>query len=86
MNESDPEVRKEVVTFTTQSSRSYGLGAERFSRFSSLHLLQRAIANLIVLVKGFIRRRNGTQESEGQTPGSTKKATRLRNPTAKELQ
>ena len=86
VNESDPEVRKEVVAFTTQSSRSYGLGAERFSRFSSLHLLQRAIANLIVLVKEFIRRRNGTQESEGQTPGSTKKATGLRNPTAKELQ
>ena len=51
LNVSDPEVRKEIVAFTTQSSKRCGLGAERFSRFSSLHSLQRAIANLIVSVK-----------------------------------
>ena len=83
---SDPEVRKEVVAFTTQSSKRCGLGAERFSCFSSLHSLQRAIANLIVSVKEFKRRKNGAQESKGRGPGITKNATRLRNPTAKELQ
>ena len=86
LNESDPEVRKEVAAFTTQSSKRCGLGAERFSCFSSLYSLQRAIANLIVAVKEFKRRKNGAQESKDQRPGSTKKATRLRNPIAKELQ
>ena len=83
---SDPEVRKEVVAFTTQSSKRCGLRAERFSPFSSLHSLQHAIANLIVSVKEFKRRKNGTQESKGRGPGITKNATRLRNPTANELQ
>lgn len=86
LNESDPEVCKEVVAFTTQSSKRCGLGAERFSRFSSLCSLQRAIANLIVAVKEFKRRKNGAQESKDQGPGSTKKATRLRNSIVKELQ
>ena len=86
LNESDPEVHKEVAAFTTQSSKHCGLGAERFSCFSSLYSLQRAIANLIVAVKEFKRRKNGAQESKDQRPGSTKKATRLRNPIAKELQ
>jgi len=86
LNASDPEVRKEVVTFATQSSKRCGLGAERFSSFSSLHSLQRAIANLIVLVKEFKRRKNGVQEGKGRGPGSTKNATRLSNPTARELQ
>jgi len=65
LDASDPEVPKEVVTLVTQSSKRCGLGAERFSRFSSLHSLQRAIANLIVLVKEFKRRKNGVQESRG---------------------
>lgn len=86
LNESDPEVRKEVVAFTTQSSKRCGLGAERFPRFSSLYSLQRTIANLIVAVKEFKRRKNGAQESNDQGPGSTKKATRLRNSIVKELQ
>ena len=83
---SDPEVRKEVVAFTTRSSQHRGLGAERFSRFSSLHSLQRAIANLIVLVKEFKRRQNGVRESKGRGSGSANNASRLRNPTARELQ
>ena len=73
---SNPEVRKEVMAFTTRSSERCGLGAERFSRFSSLHSLQCAIANLIVFVK----------ESKGQGLGNTTNATRLRSLTAKELQ
>jgi hypothetical protein len=39
LNESDPEVCKEVLTSVTQSSKRCGLGAERFSRFSRLHSL-----------------------------------------------
>ena len=74
------------MTLTTESSKRCGLGAERFSCFSSLYSLQRAIVNLIVAVKEFKRRKNGAQESKDQRPGSTKKATRLRNPIAKELQ
>ena len=86
LNVSDPEVRKEIVAFTTRSGEQCGLGAERFSRFSSFNSLQRAIANLIVLIKESKRRKNRTQESKGRRSGNTKDATRLRNPTAKELQ
>ena len=59
--------------------------AKHTCRFSSLHSLQRVIANLIVLGKESKRRKNGAQESKGWGPGNTKDATRLRNPTAKEL-
>ena len=79
LNESDPEVRKDVITFSTQSSKRCGHGAERFLHFSSLHSLQRAIANLIVLVREFKRRKTGAQ-------GSAKNARHLRNPTITELQ
>ena len=83
---SDPEVRKEIVAFTTRTGKRCSLGAERFSCFSSLHSLQHAIANPIVLIKESERRKNGAQESKGRGSGNTKSATRLRNPTAKELQ
>ena len=61
ISEDDPEVRKEVSTFITQTNKRHGLGANRFSRFSSLSSLQRAIANLIVLVKEFKRRKFKTR-------------------------
>ena len=68
INEDDPKVRKEVSTYSTQTNTRHGLGADRFSRFSSLSSLQRAIAKLIVLVKEFKRRnsRPGRQESGSQ--------------------
>lgn len=50
--------RNPTVSLKTQTSERRSLGADRFSRFSSLHSLQRAIANLIVVVKEFKRRRN----------------------------
>lgn len=52
------EVRKDAVSLKTKTSERHSLGADRFSRFSSLHSLQRAIANLIIVVKEFKRRRN----------------------------
>ncbi|XP_022808364.1 uncharacterized protein LOC111345347 [Stylophora pistillata] len=47
----DPEVRSQVITYTTDVVTIPGLGAERFSRFSSFTSLRRALANLIVMVK-----------------------------------
>lgn len=85
-HESDPEVRKEVLTSVTQSSKRCGLGAERFSRFSRLHSLQRAIANLIVIVKVFKRRKASPQESKREKAIITKNRKQLRNSTAKKLQ
>ena len=67
LNESDPEVCKEVIAFITKSSKRCGLRAERFSCFSSLYSLQHAIANLIVAVKEFKRRKNGAQKKQGPT-------------------
>ena len=82
--EDDPEVRKEVLTLNTQTNKRRGLGAERFSRFSSLSSLRRAIANLIVLVKEF--KQSKIKERREQKPLTTKNESRLRNPTAMELQ
>lgn len=47
----DPEVRSQVTTYTADVVTVQGLGAERFSRFSSFTSLRRALANLIVMVK-----------------------------------
>ena len=82
--EDDPEVRKEVLTLNTQTNKRRGLGAERFSRFSSLSSLRRAIANLIVLVKEF--KQSKIKERREQKPLTTENESRLRNPTAMELQ
>ena len=83
INEDDPEVRKEVSIYSTQTNKRHGLGADRFSRFSSLSSLQRTIANLIVLVKELKRRRFETQETRERKPVTTKTELRLRNPTLK---
>ena len=55
LNEDDSEVRKDTISLKTQTSKHHGLGTNRFSRFSSLHSLQRAIENLIVVIKEFKR-------------------------------
>ena len=76
----DPEVCKEVLACATFAKKRHGLGTERFTRFSSLVSLQRAIANLIVVAKEFRRRR----VERGLRSSPTK--SRLRNPTVKELE
>lgn len=51
LKENDPEVRKDTISLKMQTSKRHGLETGRFSRFSNLHSLQRAIANLIVVIK-----------------------------------
>ena len=86
LNEDDPEVRKDVVSVKTQTSERRSLGAHRFSRFSSLHSLQRAIANLIIVVKEFKRRRNKDRRKIVSVVSRAKNTHFIRQPTAKELQ
>ena len=85
LDEHDPEVRKEVIACSIAVvKKSRGLGAKRFSRFSTLASLQRAIANLIVVVKEFKQPKEKLNTRKELR--STTKTNRLRNPTAKELQ
>ena len=63
INESDPELRKDVMTHKTKLSKCHmrGLGAERFSRFSKFSSLRRALANIIVRIRLFkLRKQEGT--------------------------
>lgn len=50
----DPEVHKEVLAHSIK--KRHGLSTERFSCFSCLASLQRAITNLIVMGKEFLQR------------------------------
>ena len=85
LDEQDPEVRKEITACSVAVvKKSRGFGAERFSRFSTLASLQRAIAKLVVVVKEFKRRKENLNTRRELR--STTKANRLRSPTAKELQ
>ena len=76
----DPEVRMEIATCATFTEKRHGLGTERFTRFSSLTSLQRAIANLIVVARKFRR-----PKELGKTRSPTMEG-RLRNPTVNELE
>ena len=76
----DPEVRKEISTPATLTKECQSLGTDRFTRFSSLASLQRAIANLIVVAREVRRRK---EQGELQSPATER---RLRNPTVKELE
>ena len=51
IDENDPEVRKQINTYATNSQKNPGLGSERFNRFSKWSSLLRAIANLITRAK-----------------------------------
>ena len=75
-----------TVSLKTQTSRHHGIGADRFTRFSSLYSLQRAIANLILVIKEFKRRKNKSQEKIDSKLSSNKNTHLLRQSTAKELQ
>ena len=76
----DPEVRRKISTCATLTEKRHGLGTERFTRFSSLSSLQRAIANLIVVARESSRRKDGGKLHKSTTEG------RLRNPTVQELE
>ncbi|CAB4020571.1 Hypothetical predicted protein [Paramuricea clavata] len=49
----DPEVRQEVKDHATSTQRAFGLGSERFNRFSEWSTFQRAIAKLVMRTKRF---------------------------------
>ena len=66
LNENDPEVRKDTKSLKTQATERHGLGTDRFSRFSSLRSLQRAIAHLIVVIKEFKWRKSTRQKTNGK--------------------
>ena len=83
LNESDPEVHKEVAAFTTVKQALWSKGSHVSQ--ASTHCSAPS-PTCHVAVKEFKQRKSGSQESKDQRPGSTKKATRLRNPIAKELQ
>ena len=86
LNENEPEVRKDPKSLKTQASERHGLGTDRFSRFSSLCSLQRAIAHLIVVVKEFKWRKSKGQKKIESRPPSSKNTPLTRQPTARELQ
>ncbi|XP_022790232.1 uncharacterized protein LOC111329735 [Stylophora pistillata] len=75
--EDDPEVQREVVAHASCIYKCRGLGAERFSRFSNLHSLKRAIARLIVKVKEFRRQKNEQRQPKARQT--------FRSPTANQL-
>ena len=60
LSASDPELRKAVfsASVNTREEEEVDLGAGRFKTFSSLKSLQRAVANLIVIVSEFKHRRD----------------------------
>ena len=86
LNENEPEVRKDPKSLKTQASERHGLGTDRFSRFSSLCSLQRAIAHLIVVVKEFKWRKSKGQKKIESRPPSSKNTPLTQQPTARELQ
>ena len=86
LNENDPEVRKETLSLKMQTIKHHGLGTNRFSRFSSLCSLQRAIANLIVVITEFKQRKNKNEKKILSKLPNSKNTQLTRQPTAKELQ
>ena len=76
----DPEVLREISTCAMLTEKRHGLGNERFTRFSTLTSLQRAIANLIVASRKFRRR---IDQGKLHTPTTE---SGLRNTTLQELE
>ena len=83
---SDPEVRKAVfnASVNTHEEEEPDLGAERFKKFSSLKSLQRAVANLIVIVREFQNRRDVKGERVNLRSKARNTQGKLRPPTVKE--
>ena len=83
---SDPEVRKAVLsaTVSTHEKEEPNLGAERFKKFSSLKSLQRAVANLIVIVREFKHRRDVKAERVILRSKARNTQGKLRPPTVEE--
>ena len=67
LDESDPEVKQEVVACITKSQSSQELGCTRFTRFSSWSSIKRAIARLILVIIEF-KKRNQEQPKKAANP------------------
>ncbi|KAK3752086.1 hypothetical protein QZH41_016992 [Actinostola sp. cb2023] len=89
VTENDPELRKDITICKTKfvNGKPRGLGTNRFSRFSSLASLQRAIASLIVKIKEFKCKRNDEDQAPNtqRKQGSPEPSSKLRSPTVEEL-
>jgi len=73
LSASDPKVPKGVLSakVTTNKCKESDLRTERFQKFSSLRSLQRAVANLIIVVREFKRRKDakaGGVNPRNETP------------------
>ena len=76
LNESDPEVKREVTTCATATHSPQTLGCERFKRFSSWSFLRRAIASLIAFIRKF-KERNQALSNKPVIPRPTPSAAEL---------
>ena len=76
LNESDPEVKREVITCATATHSPQSLGCERFKRFSSWSFLRRAIASLIAFIRKF-KERNQALSNKPVIPRPILSATEL---------
>ena len=72
------------ASVNTHEEEEAGLGAERFKKFSSLKSLQRAVANLIVIVREFKRRRDVKAERVNLRGKVRNTRDKLRPPTVEE--
>ena len=77
LNESDPELKRKVITCAAATHSPQSLGCERFKRFSSWTSLRRAIASLIVFIRKF-KERNQALSNKPVTPRPTPSASRTR--------
>ena len=86
LSTSDPEVRKGVLSakVKTDEDKELNLGAERFEKFSLLKSLQRAVANLIMVVRDFKHRRDATEGGINPRSEAPKVRGKLRRPTVEE--
>ena len=76
LSESDPEVKREVVTCATTTHSPQGLGCERFKCFSSWSSLRCAIPKLIVFIRKF-KERNQALSNKPVIPQPPLSATEL---------
>lgn len=64
LDESDPEVKREVTSYSTNTQKTPGLRTKRFYRFSSCLALTCAIGNLVCLIKELKKRKGNTPANE----------------------
>ena len=86
LDENDPEVKREVVVCTTKSQVPHNLGCSRFKRLSSWLSVQRAVANLIRIIKGFQERKHSKTPTRPLTSLSAAELEHAGQVTVKALQ